>query len=244
MSRRSVAALLFLLVAVLSTAACAAGTVPGRAATGAPTTTGATATTGASTPTGQAGDSGSGLAAARPVQAVSGETITMTVGQRIRLVPPADVNATLELSDFDQATFYGDELTVLALRPGTQPISLPNFDKHFDCPNGPCAHPNAPIAMTLTIVAGPGRSPAVPAPVTLSAADRGRTVDLKVGQRAIAPAGLSFAWSSTSGAVVGQELPGQTPILVGARPGSDRLSLESFGPNAAPPIDITVRVSY
>lgn len=175
------------------------------------------------------------------VQVSDGGTANLTVGDLVTFVGPSSVNMSVDPQDLDLATFYGDPDTLLMLQQGTLTITFPNYDKHFDCANGPCAHPNAPLHMTVT-VGGSGSAPTIPDPVDITAMSKDRTVHLVPGQRVTLPRNADLSqfpggeiarqWTSDSGT--------GGAALVAYRPGKATYSPSSGDSGHAPILTLIV----
>ncbi len=164
--------------------------------------------------------------------------VTIHVGERLQFTTRESdtVNFDVQPADLHSITWYGSDLTFVGIKPGRTTLSIPNYDKHFDCPNGPCAHLNPPLSMTVTVlaaVAGAAAGPVIPAPVILTTPGRSRSLHLQVGQELDLPATVRVAIDSSDGAgfaVDGElcRLPDSAAsmtTLVAAKPGTQMISL-------------------
>lgn len=127
----------------------------------------------------------------KSVSVVDGGTARVEVGNRIVFRGADDVSMSLRPESLEKVTFYGSDMSLLALHTGRVGLLFPNFDKNFDCDDGPCAHPNVPLEMTLVVTAG-GPPAAIPDPKRFTPNDWDRTVELVPGQRLTVPEWLGF----------------------------------------------------
>lgn len=162
------------------------------------------------------------------VKIVQDGRIAAEVGELIHFAERSDVVTTVVPADLTAVTFYGDDRTFVALRPGTITFDIPNYDRHFHCPQGPCAHPNEPIRMTLVITPGSGTAPTIPQPIGL--APHATTTSLHVGQQLTLTSGTDVSVTSDgcAGCVADIELAGSR-VLVGTQPGTARFELLGSG---------------
>ena len=147
---------------------------------------------------------------------------TIRVGERIEIIGDAgdSVNFSVTPPDLTNLTWYGSDVTFVGLRAGTVTLTIPNYNKHFDCPNGPCAHLNAPLALTVTIL--PGTAPKIAAPVEVPQNTTDQTIHLMVGQQLRVPATMSLSPADDDGPGRVDQLTDKAGIttLVGAVPGT------------------------
>ncbi len=177
-------------------------------------------------------------------------TATIHVGERLQFTARDSdtVYFGVEPADLHSITFYGNDLTFVGIEPGRTTLSIFNYDKHFDCPNGPCAHPNPTLSITVTVLAGPATAPAIPAPLEVSALGRDRTVHLEVGQQLQIASALQMSTYSSSAAGITldvelgnvRESSASATILVGAAPGTQVIGLSGGGSSTGARLTIVI----
>ncbi len=162
---------------------------------------------------------------ARRITVSDGGTATAAVGDWVTFTGPSEVHLSVDPRSLDLVTYYGPRTSLLMLHSGTVQIDFPNYDKHFDCPNGPCAHPNEPLHMALTVTAGV-TAPDIPDPVEITDLTADSTVHLIPGQRLLLPPGAEA--SAYPGAqVVAWWNAGDRAELVAFEPGTARWDVRS-----------------
>jgi hypothetical protein len=175
------------------------------------------------------------------ITVADGTTATAAVGDWVHFEGPREVTMSVVPASLDVATYYGTESDLLMLHAGTVQIAFPNFDKHFDCPNGPCAHPNAPLHMTLTVTGG-GSAPDIPDPVRLTDLTADATVHLVPGQRLRLPAGADGSAYPADPSTMWWSA-GDDPELVAFAPGTARWGLHPDArTNSGDEVTVTVIV--
>lgn len=177
------------------------------------------------------------------VEAADGATVTVNVGERVHVTAPDDLNISLAPQDLSSLVWFGDADTLLARKRGRTVVRIPNYDKHFNCPHGPCAHPNSPMQMTVVITPG-GTAPVIPAPITISDPNRAQTVRLRVGQQLRLAAGVeasSYADSGSNPLTSVQTDDGAT-TYVGVSPGDGWISVVARNDHESTPKTVTVEV--
>ena len=161
--------------------------------------------------------------------AINQGSVAVSVGQRLQIAGNADdsVNYSVTPPELTHLIWYGSDVTFVALAAGTVKLEIPNYNKHFDCPNGPCAHLNAPLTLTVTVA--PGTAPKIPAGLRITDNTADQTVHLTVGQQLEVPATMSLtSGDSTDGGQIGElTAPSGAAIIVGAHPGTVTFGLGS-----------------
>lgn len=222
-------------VAVL-TGGCAADVTGPAVTTSHPTTTGQTTTTPTTKTTTTVAADWNPQHRKTVAADIHRSTATIHVGERLQFTARDSdtVFFSVQPADLRVMTWYGSDLTFVGLRPGTTTLTIPNYDKHIDCPNGPCAHLNPPRSTTVTVLAGPASAPVIAAPLSSTSIGRDRTVHLAVGQQLDLPAGVRMSTYSSDAAGITLDgalgsLPeheGSVITLVGAGPGTQMIGLD------------------
>lgn len=168
---------------------------------------------------------------------VANRTVTIHVGERVRFLAPDNLNITPLPTAYNDLRWYGDLDTFVGMVPSRVPVQILNSDKHFHCPNGPCAHPNAPVPMTVHIVAG-GKAPTIPRAITLSTTHLPATLRLHIGQALRIPSAVDVSSYAGGDGAVGMPSPTTSnsgyQVIVGAAPGLVHLALSTAGPSSTP----------
>ena len=172
------------------------------------------------------------------VEATIGQgTATIHVGERLHFAPSDEVNFSVQPTDLKNLTWYGSDLTFVGVAAGVTTLTIPNYDKHFDCPNGPCAHLNEPLSLRVTVLPAASaavRAPSFPAAITITSVASARTVHIEVGQQIHLPQHVSVSGYTPAAAgmaetgTIGQlEDSGGAVTLVGAGPGAQVFGLRA-----------------